>query len=67
MKRFDVILDLVVQFGFLTNAIYSLIIGNMTSAILCGIFLIYSELSNIRRTMEEKRGQDECDNNLQGH
>lgn len=65
MKRFDVILDLIVQFGFLANAIYSLIVGNMTSAILCGIFLIYSELSNIRRTMEE-REERERDSNVQG-
>lgn len=34
MKRFDVILDLLVQFGFLANAIYSLIVGDMTSAVL---------------------------------
>ena len=65
MKRFDVILDLIVQFGFLANAIYSLIVGNMTSAILCGIFLIYSELSNIRKTMEE-REERERDSNVQG-
>ena len=66
MNKIDVFLDLVVQFGCLTGAIYSLIVGNMTSAIFCGVFLIYNELSNIRRTLEEKREQHECDNNVQG-
>lgn len=67
MNKIDVFLDLVVQFGCLTGAIYSLIVGNTTSAIFCGIFLIYDELSNIRRTMEEKREQDECDSDVQGY
>lgn len=67
MKKFDVILDLISQLFCILCAICSLITGNTTSAIFCGIFLIYNELSNIRRTMEEKREQDECDSNVQGH
>ena len=67
MKRFDVILDLISQLFCILGAIYSLIKGDTATAIFFGIFLIYDELSNIRRTMEEKREQDECDNNVQGH
>lgn len=65
MKRFDVILDLLVQLTCFIGAIYSLIEGKTDFAIMFGIFLIYDELSNIRRTLEEKREQDECDSNLQ--
>ena len=68
MKRFDVILDLISQLFCIVGAICSLTTGNTASAIFFGIFLIYDELSNIRRTMEEgKREQDECDSNVQGH
>ena len=67
MKRFDVIFDLISQLFCILGAICSLITGNAAVAIFFGIFLIYNELSNIRRTMEEKREQDECDSNVQGY